>query len=618
MGKIVKMSPKLANLIAAGEVVERPSSVVKELVENSIDAKATSIKLYLKNGGIDEIKINDDGEGMDKDDVEAAFLPHATSKIKNEYDLQRIKTLGFRGEAIASIAEVSKMTIESSQDGIEGYMCYYKYGIRQEGKITNHNKGTTITVNSLFYNTPARLKYLKPAKTELSSIMFFIDRIAIAHPEIKFAIYSDEKMIFQTTGQNNDTNLMAEVYGKEVAKKLMTKEYVGEGYKVRLLFAKPEIYRSNKLEITMVCNGRYVKNYNITKAVVDGFSTYIPINKYPLGILYFDIDPLMVDVNVHPTKTEIKIANELDICIRLTNEIKDMLEAYRHIPERELSAKKGYVKESIFNTALFEEATVYPNDLTNTEIKENIISKPTIKPVAEKPKEKLNTEIIKEVKESNDRTVMDIIKDNTEVIIERKIPYMEYVAEIFGTYLIFQNDDGMYLVDQHAAAERVNYEYYYEILANPKFPTTDMLIPDVLTFSKAESLFIQDHLDDFKNIGFTLEQIGLCDFALRTIPLWIKDSNSNDAVYDILSMMISNQKIDIMYFRDYITKQISCKASIKANHRISKDEVDTLMKRLNQCKNPFTCPHGRPTMIKLTVSDLEKMFERIQSKWKRY
>ena len=614
MGKIVKMSPKLANLIAAGEVVERPSSVVKELVENSIDAKATSIKLYLKNGGIDEIKINDDGEGMDKDDVEAAFLPHATSKIKNEYDLQRIKTLGFRGEAIASIAEVSKMTIESSQDGIEGYMCYYKYGIRQEGKITNHNKGTTITVNSLFYNTPARLKYLKPAKTELSSIMFFIDRIAIAHPEIKFAIYSDEKMIFQTTGQNNDTNLMAEVYGKEVAKKLMTKEYVGEGYKVRLLFAKPEIYRSNKLEITMVCNGRYVKNYNITKAVVDGFSTYIPINKYPLGILYFDIDPLMVDVNVHPTKTEIKIANELDICIRLTNEIKDMLEAYRHIPERELSAKKGYVKESIFNTALFEEATVYPNDLTNTEIKENIISKPTIKPVSEKPKEKLNTEIIKEVKESNDRTVMDIIKDNTEVIIERKIPYMEYVAEIFGTYLIFQNDDGMYLVDQHAAAERVNYEYYYEILANPKFPTTDMLIPDVLTFSKAESLFIQDHLDDFKNIGFTLEQIGLCDFALRTIPLWIKDSNSNDAVYDILSMMISNQKIDIMYFRDYITKQISCKASIKANHRISKDEVDTLMKRLNQCKNPFTCPHGRPTMIKLTVSDLEKMFERIQSK----
>ena len=610
MGKILKMSPKLANMIAAGEVVERPSSVVKELVENSIDAKSTFIKLYLKNGGIDEIKLNDDGEGMDKDDVLAAFLPHATSKIKNEYDLQRIKTLGFRGEAIASIAEVSNMTITSSTNGIEGYFCHYKYGVKQEAGITNHNKGTTIVVNSLFYNTPARLKYLKPAKTELSSIMFFIDRIAIAHPEIKFSIFSDEKLIFQTTGQMDDTTLMAEVYGKDVAKKIMTKSYVDSGYKVKMLFAKPEIYRSNKLEITMVCNGRYVKNYNITKAVVDGFATYIPINKYPLGILYFEIDPLLIDVNVHPTKTEIKIANEDAICNKLTSEIKSMLEEYKHIPERNLSEKKGYVKESIFNSNFFLEDVSYSNDLSN-KIEQN-----EIKVVAEKPKEKLNTEELKEIKKENDdyKKTMEIVKDNTEIIIENKIPYMEYVGEIFGTYLIFQNDNGMYLIDQHAAAERINYEYYYEILSNPNYPKTAMLIPDVMTFSKSESLFIQDHLDDFNNIGFTLEQIGPCDFALREIPLWIKDSNSMDAVYDILSMMIDNQKIDIMHFRDYITKQISCKASIKANHRISNDEVNTLLKRLNKCKNPYTCPHGRPTMIKLSISDLEKMFERIQSK----
>ncbi len=612
MGKILKMSPKLANMIAAGEVVERPSSVVKELIENAIDAKSSFIKMYLKNGGIDEIMITDDGEGMDQEDVEAAFLPHATSKIKNEFDLQRIRTLGFRGEAIASIAEVSNMTITSSNDGISGYMCHYKYGIRQEGKITNHNKGTTIVVNSLFYNTPARLKYLKPAKTELSSIMFFIDRIAIAHPEIKFSIYSDERLVFQTTGQSDDRTLMAEVYGTDVARKLLTKEYVGSGYKVKLLFAKPEIYRSNKLEITMVCNGRYVKNYNITKAVVDGFQTYVPINKYPLGILYFEIDSLLIDVNVHPTKTEIKIANEFDICQRLTQEIKSMLEEYSHIPERQLSEKKAYVKNSIFDSAFLNEDVVYPGDLTNKEIPSEI------KVVTEKPKPKLNTEAVKEIKEEENpidyKKTMEIVKENTEIKIERKIPYMEYVAEIFGTYLIFQNEDGMYLVDQHAAAERVNYEYYYEILSNPNQPVCDMLVPDVMTFTKSESLFIQDHLDEFNKIGFVLEQIGPTDFALRTIPLWVKNSNSNDAVFDILSMMIDNQKVDIMHFRDYITKQISCKASIKANHRISRDEVDTLMKRLNQCKNPFTCPHGRPTMIKLTVSDLEKMFERIQSK----
>lgn len=605
MSKIVKMSPKLANLIAAGEVVERPSSVVKELIENSIDAKATMIKLYLKNGGIDEIIIVDDGEGMDKDDVVAAFLPHATSKIKNEYDLQRIKTLGFRGEAIASIAEVSNMTISSSTNGLEGYMCHYKYGIKVEEGIINHNKGTTITVNNLFFNTPARLKYLKPAKTELSSIMFFIDRIAMAHPEIKFMISSDDKVIFQTTGQNDDMTLMAEIYGTDVAKKLITSSYTDMGYKTKLLFAKPEVYRSNKLEITMICNGRYVKNYNITKAVTDVFQTYIPINKYPVGILYFEIDPLLIDVNVHPTKTEIKISNEDKICERLITEIKNMLEQYKHIPTRELTHKEAYVKTTIFDQPLFEEETVYVSDLTNKDLNNVDFSKTEIKSVTEKPKQS-------SVNEYN--STMEIIKDNTEIIIDKKIPYMEYVGEIFGTYLIFQNDDGMYLVDQHAAAERVNYEYYYEILSNPNQPITDLLIPEIYTFSKSESLFISDHLDEFDKIGFNLEQSGPTDFTLRSIPLWVKESNSIDCILDIIQMMVENKKIDIMHFRDYITKQISCKSSIKANHRISNDEVKVLMERLNKCKNPFTCPHGRPTIIKLSISDLEKMFERIQSK----
>lgn len=600
MSKIVKMSPKLANLIAAGEVVERPSSVVKELVENSIDAKSSMIKVYLKNGGIDEIIIVDDGEGMDKEDVCLAFLPHATSKIKNEYDLQRIRTLGFRGEAIASIAEVSNMTISSSTDGKEGYMCHYKYGIKQKEGIVNHNKGTTINVNNLFYNTPARLKYLKPAKTELSSIMFFIDRIAMAHPDIKFLVYSDDKIIFQTTGQNNDLTLMAELYGTDVAKKTISASYTDSGYNVKLLFAKPEVYRSNKLEITMICNGRYVKNYNITKAVTEAFSTYIPINKYPLGIMYFDIDPSMIDVNVHPTKTEIKISNEENICERLKEEIKNMLESYKHIPTRELTPKQAYVKTTIFDQPILEEETVYVSDLTNKDL-----DKVEIKSITEKPKEKV-------VNDSN--STMDIVKENTEIIIDKKIPYMEYVGEIFGTYLIFQNDDGMYLVDQHAAAERVNYEYYYDLLSKPNQPVTDLLIPDILTFSKSEALFISDHLDEFAKIGFGLEQSGPQDFTLRSIPLWVSDSNSTDCILDIIQMMVENKKIDIMYFRDYITKQISCKASIKANHRISNDEVNVLMERLNKCKNPYTCPHGRPTIIKLSIPDIEKMFERIQSK----
>ena len=612
MGKIQVMSPSLANMIAAGEVVDRPSSVVKELVENSIDAHSTVIKLFLKNGGIDEIKINDDGDGMDKDDVIKAFLPHATSKIKSEYDLTRIRTLGFRGEAIASIAEVSNMTITSSTDGNSGFYCNYKYGVKQKSDIINHNKGTTIVVNSLFYNTPARLKYLKPAKTELSSIMFFVNRIAIAHSDIKFYVYSDDKLIFQTTGQNDPKTLVAEIYGSDVAKKIITASYTSTGYSVKMILAKPEIYRSNKLEITMICNGRYVKNYNITKAVTDGYNTYIPINKYPIALIYFDIDPLLIDVNVHPTKTEIKIANEDAICKLLEAEIRKNLEEYRHIPERNLVEKKSYTKTSIFDSLELSDSTTYVNDLSNDLPQIN-----QIKEVKEEKKPILNTTSYKEpiIEEKPiDKTTMEIVKENTKIEVDKKIPYMEFVAEIFGTYLIFQNTDGMYLVDQHAAAERINYEYYYDILSNPNQPRTEMLIPEVMSFSQSDSLFIMDHLADFEKIGFVLESIGPNDYALREIPLWVKDANITDVVYELLAKMIDNQKIDLMYFRADITKQISCKASIKANKRISIDEVNTLMKRLNECKNPFTCPHGRPTIIKLTVSDIEKMFERIQSK----
>ena len=614
MGKIQKMSPRLANMIAAGEVVDRPSSVVKELVENSIDAKATVIKLFLKNGGIDEIMINDDGEGMDAEDVVNAFLPHATSKIKTEYDLTRIRTLGFRGEAIASIAEVSNMTITSSTDGVSGYFCNYKYGTKQKADITNHNKGTTIVVNNLFYNTPARLKYLKPAKTELSSIMFFVNRIAIAHSDIKFYVYSDDKLIFQTTGQNDPKTLVAEIYGSDVAKKIITSEYVSSGYNVKLVLIKPEVYRSNKLDITMICNGRYVKNFNITKSVIDGYKTYIPINKYPVALLYFDIDPLLIDVNVHPTKTEIKIANEEAICNLLEEKIRNTLEEYRHIPERILTEKKSYTKTSIFDSFNLEDNTTYVNDLTNNIY--NIQINNEIKEIKEVKELKIDNKKEKQeiIEEPQDKSTMEIVKENTKIEIEKKIPYMEYVAEIFGTYLIFQNTDGMYLVDQHAAAERINYEYYYDILSNPNQPTTGMLVPEVMSLSQHDSLFLMDHIDDFKKIGFTLEQIGPNDFALREIPLWVKDANISDTIYEILAKMIDNQKIDLMYFRDDITKQISCKASIKANKRISIDEVNVLMKRLNECKNPFTCPHGRPTIIKLTVSDIEKMFERIQSK----
>ncbi len=594
MGKIEKMSTSLANLIAAGEVVERPSSVVKELVENSIDANSKSITIYLKNGGLDYINIVDDGDGMDEDDVLMAFIPHATSKIKNEYDLLRILTLGFRGEAIASIASVSTMTITSSVDGVKGYSCTYKAGSKIESEVTHSNKGTSVIVKGLFFNTPARLKYMKSAKNELASIMFYIDRISMSKPSLRFSVYHDDKLIFQTTGSNSYKTLIGEIYGVEAAKNVIESSYIADGYKTHLVLVKPSIYRSNKLEITMICNGRYVKNYNITNAVVDGFHTYLPIGKYPIVILYFDIDPLLVDVNVHPTKTEIKISNEEELCRRLKDEIIKALMSTTHIPEREINKKESYLKQTIFDNiySLNENPTEY---ISNDKEEKTVITN-------------------KKIKTSIENKLIETKIEEIPKPIESHFPHMEYVGTIFGTYLIFQGIYSIYLVDQHAAQERYNYEKYYELLGNPNQPTTELLIPISIHFTKEEALYIDSNIDEFLKIGFRLESLGNNDYVIREIPLWAKLDEVDSLVYEILSLLINNKKIDIIHFRDNIAKQISCKASIKANHQLSRIEIDSLMKNLDTCKNPFTCPHGRPTIIELSQKDLEKMFERIQTK----
>ena len=599
MGNIVKMPQHLANMIAAGEVVERPSSVVKELVENAIDAKSNSIKVILKNGGIDEIKIIDDGIGMDSDDVTMCFLPHATSKIKTEYDLFRINTLGFRGEAIASIASVSTMQIISSQNGNEGYQVTYKAGVKQSSGVTNSNKGTTVTVSGLFFNTPARLKYLKPAKSELSSISYLMDRIALSHPNIRFTLINDDKVIMQTTASNSSPHLMGEIYGLDVAKNILESEYTDDGYKAKLTIAKPSIYRSNKLEITLICNNRFVKNFDITNTVIEAFNTYLPIGKYPIAVIYLEIDPLLIDVNVHPSKTEIKISNIESICQRLLQEIKNLLKEDILIPTRQIAdtPKEQYKKASIFDMLgdkpkLFDEPVKYnaPKEEISFDVDVNEVLNVDVKPQAEA---KVEPEKVIEIKKP-------------------KLPYMEYVGTVFGTYLIFQNSDGMYLIDQHAAAERINYEKYYKILGNENQPTTELLIPIAVSFTKSEALYVEQNLDKFKAIGFDLDQSGESDYILRSIPLWAKLDDLEGIIYDILNIMIRNKEVNVIRFRDHIAKQISCKASIKANHSINRMEIDSLLKQLNDCENPYTCPHGRPSIIKLTLNEIETMFERIQ------
>lgn len=596
MGKITKMSPHLANMIAAGEVVEKPSSVVKELVENAIDAKAKNIRIFLQEGGLKEIKVVDDGEGMDEEDVRLAFLPHATSKIKTEYDLSRILSLGFRGEAIASIAAVSKMQILSSRDGKGGYQVTYQAGSMLSSGPIPSNKGTTVTVENLFFNTPARLKYLKPAKNELASITYLMDRIALAHPEIRFMLINDNKTYLSTTASNQISSLMGEIYGLEVAKSLLQESFITDGVEAKLVLVKPEIYRANKLEITLFVNGRYVKNYNITNAIVEGFRTYLPIGKYPVVVLYLEIDPTLVDVNVHPSKTEVKISNEEQIILKLTEAIKKALESTILIPTRQVYTKDnnvGYEKVNIF-------------ELPRTKVQEEKIETPADSSI---PVEKEEPRFILKEESTPYKTSAKALESEEH----KKLPNFEYVGQIFGTYLIFQNEEGMYLMDQHAAAERINYEKNYELLGNENQPTQELLVPILLNFTKSEALFIEDHLLEFGKIGFLLEPMSNQDYVLRQVPLWAKLDNAAEMIRKIFALLIENKKVDVITFRDSIAKQISCKGSIKANHALSRVEIDSLLEQLNQCKNPYTCPHGRPTIIKFSSTDLEKMFERIQS-----
>lgn len=599
MAKISRLSPHLANMIAAGEVVERPSSVVKELVENAIDANAKNITVELKLGGLDEIKIIDDGDGMDSEDVVLAFQPHATSKIKTEYDLARILSLGFRGEAIASIAAVSNMQIISSQDGVSGYQVTYEAGVKKNEGVIHSNKGTTVTVKNLFFNTPARLKYLKPAKNELAAITFLMDRIALAHPDIRFRVISDDKIYLQTSASNKAVNLMGEIYGLEVAKNLVETEFAVDGVNAKMVLVKPEVYRSNKLEITLIVNGRYVKNYNITNAVIDGYQTLIPIGKYPITVIYLEIDPLLVDVNVHPSKTEIKISNEEFLVGEITQQIKNALEAKILIPKKEfVQAKpKAYMVDSLFNlpeTNLNETKKTYNNSLLD-ELKNM----------------SLENEDVEEVHVSEE--IKEIIEEPKVEVKQDKLPYFEYVGQAFGTYLIFQNDKELYLMDQHAAAERINYEKYYEILGNKNQPTTELLLPIMISFTKSEVLFLEEHMDEFNGLGFVLEPMSNQDYVIRQIPLWANLDNAYDVIRKVFDLIINSKTVDVIYFRDAIAKQISCKASIKANKALNNDEINTLVSNLRKCKNPYTCPHGRPTIISFKQTELEKMFERIQS-----
>ena len=595
MAKITQLSEHVANMIAAGEVVEGPLSVVKELVENSIDAGATNIAIHLVESGIQRIEIVDDGCGMDEMDATMAFNRHATSKIKSAYDLASINTLGFRGEALPSIASVSLLElITKEHDAPTGIKVTFKAGklVSKESFATNN--GTRIVVSNLFYNTPARLKYLKSPNIILASICELVDKLALSNRNIRFTLTNNNQTLLSTNGIDDVKNLFAMVYGVNIAKNLINSEGEFDGIRVKATYTNPTITRSRKNDITLVVNNRYVKSNIVTNAVCDAFKDYVAPLRYPICLVELDIDSLLIDVNVHPQKMEIKFSTEKEVYNLVKDTIINGIKNITIIPSLEPTKPKDTIIPIDFTSYLNLD-----NEEEKVELKEVVLEE-------YKPVEKIEkTAKVEEKKEVKTIEVKEEIKER------KKLPYLEYIGQFSGTYLLFQNEEGLFLVDQHAAQERINYEYYYNVLANPTKESIPLLVPIDIELKKEEALILNLNMDKLQNVGFVIEANGINSFFIREIPTWIKLDNSDIMIEKIIYYLLERNVFEVALLRDSLAKQIACKASIKANHYVSKEEVSKLMSDLNLCQNPFNCPHGRPVFVKFTHYEIEKLFKRV-------
>ena len=712
MGKINILSAELSNKIAAGEVVERPSSVVKELVENSIDAGSTNIKIIIKEFGIQQIRIIDNGSGISNDDLARAFLRHATSKISADYDLFHIETLGFRGEALASISSVSKVTIKSCAGEAQGKML-----VLEGGKIVSEEyyapiKGTDLSVENLFYNTPARLKYLRNPHTEQANITNIIHKFALSYPNVSFELHVDGKIIFKTYGDGDVHKILSKIYNMGVARNMIEFSGSNDDYKVFGYISVPEETRASKNYINIFINGRYIKNYGIQNAIIDAYGTLLMINRYPLCVINIEMDPILLDVNVHPTKQEVRLSKEAEL-IRLIKEvIAERLSNYTYIPQGmnnvltkkekskiekinfldELDNKFGNEEvedsvqdensffgeskglgikteddssflgnqEEVASHVIQEDEFLFGGDLltnsgegkTPVQSKENTFNqrsktqriksdlpdlsysshprdnrnkygdKPTKKEIEnfmsfskkednssyDERTEKVISNVVKDDSHFDEIKDAKIVQDDDTKV--RTLPDLKVLAQIFKTYILSEADNKLFLIDQHAAAERYNYEKLQREFIERKNYKKQMLIPLMFDFSVEEAAEVRNNLEKFEELGIVFEEFGDNSYVVREFPGWIEE-DEEQMIKIIVEKVLRNNNITFNELRNDAIAMASCKMSIKANQVLTDVEMNKVISDLYECKNPFTCPHGRPIITKMEKKDLEKMFKRI-------
>ena len=705
MGKINILSAELSNKIAAGEVVERPSSVVKELVENSIDAGSTNIKIIIKEFGIQQIRIIDNGSGISNDDLVRAFLRHATSKISADYDLFHIETLGFRGEALASISSVSKVVIKSCAGEAQGKML-----VLEGGKVVSEEyyapiKGTDLSVENLFYNTPARLKYLRNPHTEQANITNIIHKFALSYPNVAFELHVDGKITFKTYGDGDVHKILSKIYNMGVARNMIEFSGNNDDYKVFGYISVPEETRASKNYINIFINGRYIKNYGIQNSIIDAYGTLLMINRYPLCVINIEMDPILLDVNVHPTKQEVRLSKEAEL-IRLIKEvIAERLSNYTYIPQGmnnvltkkekakiekinfldELDNKFGDVEDNVIfseekkepkvdveversfsdnqeestSHVVQEDEFLFGGDLltnsdeekTSVQSKENTYvqrnktqriksdlpdlsysshprdnrnkfgDKPTKKEIEnfmnfsrkednssydDRP-EKVVSNVVKDDSHFNEIKDAKIVQDDDTKV--RTLPDLKVLAQIFKTYILSEADNKLFLIDQHAAAERYNYEKLQREFIERKNYKKQMLIPLMFDFSVDEAAEVRNNLEKFEELGIVFEEFGDNSYVVREFPGWIEE-DEEQMIKIIVEKVLRNNNITFNELRNDAIAMASCKMSIKANQVLTDVEMNKVISDLYECKNPFTCPHGRPIITKMEKKDLEKMFKR--------
>ena len=663
MGKIQELSERLANQIAAGEVVERPASVVKELVENAIDAKATQIDILIEEAGLKKIQIVDNGEGISQDDVENAFKRHATSKIHNRDDLFRIRTLGFRGEALPSIASVSEMTLETATaDETQGSYLFLKGGKIEEHRPASLRTGTKITVENLFFNTPARLKYVKSLQTELSNIGDIVNRMALSHPNIAFRLVHDGHKMLSTSGTEDLKQTLAGIYGVATAKKMLKVEAKDLDFTLNGYVSLPEVTRASRNYLSVIINGRYIKNYALNKAIINGYQSKLMVGRYPIAVLEITMDPLLVDVNVHPTKQEVRLSKEKELMELISRGIAESLRQINLIPDvgenpsfkrkvekihteqLDLPLEEQPKKKSDLNydpkTGIFYVEPKQPEPVeTPVPLKEEIVEKTMTVPleteqekaaiVEETPEPLIEEEItteeqVYEEAANADHPEFDLSTQSGEKVIEQAItklenehpkerfPMLEYFGQMHGTYLFAQSKDGLYIIDQHAAQERIKYEYFREKIGDVSDDLQELLVPFVLDYPNNDAIKLKEQTELLQEVGIYLEEFGPNSFIVRAHPTWYPAGQEESIIREMIDMLLVTGSVSVKKFREATAIMMSCKRSIKANHHLNEAQARVLLSDLAQCENPFNCPHGRPVLIHFSNSDMEHMFKRIQ------